>query len=44
MQKSVLARPMSGREDSRFFFQNETYMVGDVAPNIHFKNLRTASR
>src|SRR5213079_2209112 len=32
-----------GDEDCRFFFPNATYMVGDVLPDIHFKNFRTAS-
>ena len=25
----------------RFFFPNATYMVGDVSPDIHFKNFPT---
>src|SRR6266545_1516945 len=32
-------------ENCRFFFPNATYMVGDVFPDIHFKNFRaTANR
>jgi hypothetical protein len=35
----------SGREICRFFFPNATYMVGDVFPDIHVKNVgATASR
>jgi uncharacterized membrane protein len=34
---------LPGSENWRFFFPNATYMVGDVSPDIHFKNLSTAA-
>ena len=43
MEKTERQPDYPGREDSRFFFQGETYRVGDVSFDIHAKNVRTSS-
>jgi len=43
IESGMLVQAGSRRENCRFFFQNATYMVGDVFPDIHFKNFRASS-
>src|SRR5207237_8121562 len=42
IESGMLVQAGSRRENCRFFFQNATYMVGDVFPDIHFKNFRAS--